>query len=307
MNRNRVSRLLPAASLTGEELVYLVQNGTDRRATTAQLAGLPAAQAVLTQVQAARADVLAAVATTQADGRSPGASDDQAAGYRLFSRFFDTGRQVVHELVDAANGAATWVRRGVAPELPRRVGEGRWYCAPVQTVTNVSGSEGFLHLRPMILHERHTVIGLSVRSAATLGTGANTGMRAYIYRDGGGRALGAPIAEDAVGVALGSVGAWHCLLSAVLPPGAWWFGFEFTRQFSAGGPLETALPVMLCANANDWTLAAQLGVNALANQAPQGFRVAKAWGAAAPSFAANFAWDDAAVTSGMPIPFLRIS
>jgi hypothetical protein len=256
--------------------------------------------------QAAVNDVEAAVATTTAAVLTPGAAEDQTQGYKAFSRILDTDRLVVHECVDPAEGAAAWVRRGLSPELPRRQGQARYYCAPATSTTTSAPTTGRLFLRPMILHERHQLIGVAVRSAAALGVGANTGMKASIYASREARPFGAPIAADDLGVALGTNSTYDSLLAGLLNPGAVWIGVEFTDQFDALGPVE-ALPNVLCSNPNDWTVPGQMGLLSLANQGPQGFSIAKAWSAPPPTFAAGFDWDAVGLVTGVPIPFLRLA
>ena len=241
-----------------------------------------------------------ALAKSMATTRDPIGSDDFAAGYRVFSIWTNTDTAALFICTRDTTAAAEWTQ--VLPG-PRYV-SGRYYGDIGRGTTGVAVKD-YLFFRPFRARQRMTAAAVMVRMAGALGSSANSAMRAAIYAAADGRPIGAPLAFDNVGAAIGNAGAYEATTPVVLPPGDYWLAVKFIDQFDTGQAL-TAFQNLLMVDANDFSVAAEHGFTTLTTTASVGFRVATTWAAAFPTFAANFDWTSVSITTNsVPKMFVK--
>lgn len=266
-----------------------------------------AADVVAAAVAAGAALIASALTPALAITRDPLATDDAAAGGRALAVILNLDSATVHDCLDATNGAARWMRRGVSPMLPRQAGLGLIYSAPGIALSTAAPVAGVLYLRKVMCWERGALMAVLVRSSAAANSAPNAGFKASVFADHGGRPS-ALLSQDTVGMALGVTAlAWSSPQSLTPWPGPLWVGMEFTAQFT--GAAASVLPPIVGFHGDDYSAEAEIGVAALDNNlALQGFQVAKTWAATMPVFTTADDWTTRELRgNGMPMPRLRFA
>jgi len=320
----RIPSLPAAATLDGTETVLAVQAGAAKQLPVASLTGLAgtagatagapagavagATAGASSGATAGTAAVAAALAPAQYLLRDPAATDDDAHGQRALSVILNQPTGGIWDCLDPATGAAIWVQRSPKVALARQAGKSFWYIAKGRQITTVAPSAGKLYLRKYSITERGQLMSIAVKTAVSLNTAPNTGMKACVFRDVAGRPRDL-LSQDTVGASLGTtLAVWYSPQLLAVVPGPIWIGMEFTTQFDAGQSANS-LPAMKGADGADGEAESEIGVADINNNlALQGFQVTKTWSASLPTFSSSTDWTALELRgNGMPLPHVQFA
>jgi hypothetical protein len=289
----RVPDLGLATTLTGAEQVLLVQGSgaaaVARRAPIGDLVDAAAGPIVAAQLASQ-------VAPTLLLTRDPLPTDDSAAGIQVFSPALNTNTGRWFVCLGAAVGAAVW--RMVPFDLGATHISGLTY--PIDDIVHVTNiavtAPDVLFLNVFELHER-VLLSALVQRIFTGGTGS--AVKQAIWADAGGRPIGAPLVQDAVGVATTASNAQAVgPVAGGIGPGRLWYGAKHTGS---------VLPFALSIGSTYHGQARRIGrAGILANNTMTALSIASAYAAAMPTFAGGEAFGEH-VTGGVAVPHFTVA
>lgn len=232
MPDTKISDLTAASALGGTEPIPLVQSGTTRRATPAQIATY--VQSTLTKSNL--------TATT-----NPGPTADSAAGYSAGSVWLNVNTGVTWRCRSASAGAAVWATVGVM-EHPGYV-TGRWYRGHMSSVGTVTVAADTLYAHLFVAQERLTVDMLGLRVLTGVGS---TNARIGIYAHDAATHLPAGlVGEGSAAVATTTTNSNATIAPSggtiALEPGIYWVASLFSGAPGIQGIAnsDTIMPAMI--------------------------------------------------------------